>query len=334
MIRSLFATLTTLWPTVRFTSSPVAMSTSTTLPKILFSDLDGTLVHYPKHFSEYATVIHDDEERAVIQYKESKETRDCVVLQSMTGGKAYISLRTLDLIAKLRAMGVKVVLISGARSSTYASRRAKLPNADFEFFENGGRKLAAGVLDTNWTKSIAPDTPEYTQLVPSQSSPAQRPGVLWQLYKILEEQGWKLDARDYITSFRVHTDVNGKSAELFRNEVVPMLAERGLATSYNLGKADIYPIASGKANAARHVLNLLNMSPSEAVAMFDDDNDLELGVLCGRGFIPGVTHNSVLDAMEHNPHWILTSKPGFLGTESALEEIIELRTKLSTTVAT
>ncbi len=302
-------------------------------PKVLFSDLDGTLVHYPTHFSEYATLIRGDDERAVVQYHDTNEFRECAVLHSLTGGKAYISYRTLELIAQLRAIGVKVVLISGARSSTYASRRPKLPEFDFEFFENGGRKLAAGVLDVEWTKTIAPDTPQYSELVPKQPTPTERSGELWRLYETLDRQGWKLDARDYLTSFRVHTHANGKSAQLFKDEVVPMLSERKLATSYNLGKADIYPVASGKANAARHILDSLNLSPAEAVAMFDDNNDLELGALCGRGFIPGVTHPSVLDAMKDNPHWTLTSRPGFLGTESALEAIIELRNKLSVTAA-
>lgn len=87
----------------------------------------------------------------------------------------------------------------------------------------------------------------------------------------------------------------------------------------------MYPAGSGKANAARHVLELEGIDASEAIAIFDDDNDLELGALVGRSFLPGVTHESVLAAMkEHGDRWVLTEKRGVLGAEEALERILAL----------
>ena len=47
-----------------------------------------------------------------------------------------------------------------------------------------------------------------------------------------------------------------------------------LATSYNLGLADVYPAISGKHNAAKHLLEVFKASADSAVLMADDDNDL------------------------------------------------------------
>ena len=47
-----------------------------------------------------------------------------------------------------------------------------------------------------------------------------------------------------------------------------------LATSFNLGLADVYPAVSGKHNAAKHLLEVFKASADSAVLMADDDNDL------------------------------------------------------------
>ena len=47
-----------------------------------------------------------------------------------------------------------------------------------------------------------------------------------------------------------------------------------LATSFNLGLADVYPAISGKHNAAKHLLEVFDASADSAVLMADDDNDL------------------------------------------------------------
>lgn len=302
-------------------------------PQVLFSDIDGTIVHYPKEFNEYAEIVTENEQNgtAKIRYKLTGEERDCVVLSSMTGGKSYLSQNTIDLIARAREIGLCFVLITGARTSTYISRRPLLPKADFEFFENGGRKLEHGVLDPGWTDLMAAATgpvADRAALLPGLPPADERAGTLWEVYRMLKKDGWKLDARNYTTNFRVIVD-GDKTTKDFEETVVPLLAERGLATSFNLGKADIYPAMSGKANAAKHILDARGWSAQQAVAMFDDDNDLELGALCGRSFLPGVTHPNVLSALQKHPSWELTKHRGFLGTEEALRAIIALRERSS-----
>jgi hydroxymethylpyrimidine pyrophosphatase-like HAD family hydrolase len=299
----------------------------------LFSDVDGTLVHYPKDFNEYATIVSEDDiaNTATIRYNISGEERECVVLTSMTGGKAYMSTATVSIVERLRAMGVLFVIITGARSSTYLQRRRVLPRADYEFCENGGRMLADGVLVPNWTDSFEDQVGSIADrcavLPPGLDPPERRDGSLWDLHNKMKADGWKIDARDYVTNFRVDVAKSvGKSVDDFYAATAAELAPRKLASSFNLGKADIYPAGSGKANAAANVLRIKGWSPSDAVAMFDDDNDLELGALVGRSFLPGVTHQSVLDAMKNQGEsWTVTKSRGFLGTEEALMAVVALR---------
>eukprot|EP00177_Eucheuma_denticulatum_P005018 GFKZ01009140.1.p1 GENE.GFKZ01009140.1~~GFKZ01009140.1.p1 ORF type:complete len:315 (-),score=46.53 GFKZ01009140.1:488-1432(-) len=296
---------------------------------VFFSDLDGTLVHYPKEISSYCTVTPHGPSSATITYNDTNESRECTVLTSKTGGDSYISNRTIELIAELRSLGVVFVIITGARTSTYIKRRPFLPPADFEFFENGGRKLHNGVLDPLWTdkfESQVGPIANRTDLLPSLESPDKRDGSLWCLYRHMVQEGWTVDAVDYTTNFRVDVGkTEGKTDADLANVIAEECEKRGLASSFNLGKADFYPAGSGKANAASHILHLLSIPKEQGVAMFDDDNDLELGRLCGRSFLPGVTHPSVLEEMKKQPSWTLTEKRGVLGTEAALEEIIRLR---------
>lgn len=299
--------------------------------RIVFSDLDGTLLHYPSDFLSFATVSSEDPSAhtATLTYTASGTTRECVTVGSLTGGLAYMSLRTTHLIVQLRALGVVFVIVTGARSSTYASRRASLPDADYEFCENGGRKIAGGVVDAAWTDKFVAEigaVEERDAISVEGNDPGERAGTLWECYREFVGDGWAVDARYYSSSFRINVEKSGRSAEEFEAMVAKTrVAERGLVTSFNLGHADVYPKGSGKANAARHVLEVEKIAAEEAVALFDDDNDLELGALVGRSFIPGVTHPNVLKAKEkHGDRWTLSQSRGVLGTEEALEAIIAL----------
>eukprot|EP00548_Thalassiothrix_antarctica_P014131 CAMPEP_0194178712 /NCGR_PEP_ID=MMETSP0154-20130528/12237_1 /TAXON_ID=1049557 /ORGANISM="Thalassiothrix antarctica, Strain L6-D1" /LENGTH=201 /DNA_ID=CAMNT_0038893735 /DNA_START=177 /DNA_END=779 /DNA_ORIENTATION=- len=90
---------------------------------IIFSDVDGTLVHYPKN--------------------STSNDNDSVVLElpsSSTGMGGIISLETLRLCQELRLKrNKKLVLISGMRSTTLWNRIPYLPKADAYCCENGGR---------------------------------------------------------------------------------------------------------------------------------------------------------------------------------------------------
>jgi len=100
---------------------------------IIFSDLDGTLIHYPDN-------------------KEDKLSNKDGLLKlpkSSTGMSGIISSQTLCSIRNIRNgncggvggsnSNVKFVLISGMRTSTFLQRLPYLPKADAYATENGGR---------------------------------------------------------------------------------------------------------------------------------------------------------------------------------------------------
>jgi len=238
--------------------------------KIIFSDLDGTLVHYPKHFSEFVEVVSTKDGHALLRHKETKEERVCKVLKSLTGGDAYISHATIELVQKLRDAGCLFVVITGSRSSTYSQRRKLLPKADFELFENGGRCVRDGVVDVEWSSIFdaqVGETKSHSQLLLDLPPAEERQGPLWDVYRDLTKQGWKTDARDYLTNFRVDVAKSeGKTAAEFE-EYRKRLDGLKLSCTFNLGKADIYPKMSGKANAAKRILDIVNVNADQTVAL-------------------------------------------------------------------
>ena len=72
--------------------------------RAIFSDLDGTLVHFSKWFEEHGTRIVSMDEasgRAVVE-SPTGERRDCRLLPSSTMGPGLVSEASVDLVAALR----------------------------------------------------------------------------------------------------------------------------------------------------------------------------------------------------------------------------------------
>mmetsp|Transcript_91366 Transcript_91366/g.295459 ORF Transcript_91366/g.295459 Transcript_91366/m.295459 type:complete len:150 (+) Transcript_91366:575-1024(+) len=143
----------------------------------------------------------------------------------------------------------------------------------------------------------------------------------------MRDEGWHPDARGYETAFRLTISLesaDGRNLSFFEEHMLPRLAKQRLGSAINLGKVDIFPVISGKANAALHLLRRLDVPPEETAMLFDDENDLDLAKLCGRGFLPTVTHEQVrLHALEA-PNWKVSASRGPLGTEEALEGVLQL----------
>jgi hypothetical protein len=145
-----------------------------------------------------------------LRYKPDGSTRACIELPSLTSGPGYISLRTLRLVQAIRAQGCLVVLITGARSSTYLMRRRTgLPVVDYECIEGGGRLLhdPHAALDFA-TVHHEEDHPAWDLGWKEGVGPLEK---LWALYEEMKESGWRVDGRDYYTNFRV--DTGGKPWE-------------------------------------------------------------------------------------------------------------------------
>ena len=74
----------------------VLISTESTVdtPRALFSDLDGTLLHYPKHFTKHnVEVLAEDETGHVGLVRRDGQMRTCRLFPSSTMGQGYMSFR-------------------------------------------------------------------------------------------------------------------------------------------------------------------------------------------------------------------------------------------------
>ncbi|CAE7245764.1 unnamed protein product [Symbiodinium sp. CCMP2456] len=247
---------------------------------------------------------------------------------SSTGTLAFISERTLQLVAQIRQSGHLFVLISGARSSTVLERLPFLPAADAYVTENGGRifvpapshsalTAAPIVEDLQW-RGIHVAAPVVLESVP----PSKRPGTLWDLFRKLEREGWTCDANKYSTDFRVSVKKSQGKTEADLRLVIDALPT-SLACSFNLGSADFYPATSGKDKAAKYLMKALGQFDKDStVSMGDDDNDLALAKVVGHTYIPGFTAESVRTAVQEEPQAFTVAKHGaFLGTHEVLELI-------------
>lgn len=248
---------------------------------IVFSDLDGTLIHYPEPLL--------DQERGPSE-------ADSTILQlppSSTGMVGVISTQTLIKCQSIRRLGVKLVLVSGMRSSTLLKRLPYLPRADAYCCEAGGRIYYPTILPSSLNASQAEEDGTYHRIVPipydgadpsdlqpfflqedsqwrslmERSDAAgldgfagsgdrvapvpleQRKGALWAFARLLKERGLVLDTQGYATCFRVNKNqqISEESRLLFDKLLSGEIEHpTELATSVNLGCIDFYPAISGK----------------------------------------------------------------------------------------
>jgi hypothetical protein len=247
---------------------------------IVFSDIDGTLVHYP---------TADDQEKGV-KDASSNDNRILELPPSSTGMKGVISSKALRQCQDVRRQGVKLVLVSGMRSSTLLKRLPYLPRADAYCCEAGGRifypiqqnKDAAGhtvtpasydgaraqdmeafglVEDMDWRREmeridaagkggfVSNELGDDNKQAPM--SIEAREGSLWEFARRLLADGYVLDTKGYASCFRVNRNQQtpGMSKEAFdvlSDGTIAYPSE--LSTSTNLGCVDFYPVASGKKN--------------------------------------------------------------------------------------
>lgn len=294
--------------------------------KVLFSDIDGTCAHYDvRKYVEVAAEPDGDGLWPAASLTDGRTARLLKLPPSTTGAQAVISEATLRLYAALRALGVRLVLISDARTSTLLQRLPFLPAADAYVCEGGGRVFypSAGSTalptalplteDLEWRARHAAAGPPGQDGLP----PDQRSGSLWEEYVRLQQSGLVMDASSYTTAFRVR-------AGAARVAEVQAALPPALAGTTNLGALDVYPATSGKANAARHLMARFGAEPEECALAMDDDNDLACAALVGRAYVPGFTADSVEAAAEADPdRFVVSESRSVFGTEELLRLLLK-----------
>ncbi|KAF6000388.1 hypothetical protein F1559_000470 [Cyanidiococcus yangmingshanensis] len=343
----------------------------------LFSDIDGTLVHYRDQLDASVKVEPDLEDRGRVNLIYDTVPRivvPCRVLPTLTSGCGYLSERTVALIDALRAHSVFVALLTGARSSTLYRRLSLLPQVDAIAWENGGRLVwraeSAYVEDRGWAHLLEqwtgphPFYPSDESLVSSNATTKKAAGVpssdtepadasaidapLWRAATQLSTSGWVLDTRAYYTAFRVdvaaslqrggmewcrnagessdgarHDPLSEQTIHCAAKEIRAQVTPLGLQMALNLGKADVFPLCSGKRNVAEYILSTIGGCRKQTVALVDDDNDLELAKWCGAAYLPNISNPSVQAEIARHPEWTLSAHRGPLATEEALKALLE-----------
>lgn len=211
---------------------------------IVFSDVDGTLVHYP------ATAKHKE----AGQEQGPRKEKILKLPPSSTGMRGVISSKTLAQTQQLRRSGVKLVLVSGMRTSTLLKRLPFLPKADAYCSEAGGRifypvMTTAGekeencdatatrdtflvtpqaydgalkeegdltpfkiVEDLEWRRRMEQTAGSFGKMTLQEIAfhpdrvPAmhERDGLLWDFARDISSMGYVLDTDGYSTCFRVN----------------------------------------------------------------------------------------------------------------------------------
>ena len=268
------------------TSSPMS-----TYKHVVFSDVDGTLVHYPDNIQKGNAG------------NEETDTELLYLPPSKSGSRGVISTRTLKLCHQLRYRnaseeqqrisngGVPFVLVSGMRTTTLFQRLPYLPRADAYVCESGGRIFYPRPIADGMVKELTVHPVSYPGISPVDAAPfalvedmqwrnrisqldaagndgydnevlvETRRGKLWDYARTLTKQGFVLDTSGYATAFRVNrkyqsTDMAPKFDEFLEkctNKESGTIPD-GLNCATNLGCVDVYPEMSGKRNCAEYLV--------------------------------------------------------------------------------
>eukprot|EP00283_Hemiselmis_rufescens_P012536 CAMPEP_0173447864 /NCGR_PEP_ID=MMETSP1357-20121228/39577_1 /TAXON_ID=77926 /ORGANISM="Hemiselmis rufescens, Strain PCC563" /LENGTH=230 /DNA_ID=CAMNT_0014414289 /DNA_START=61 /DNA_END=750 /DNA_ORIENTATION=+ len=218
------------------------------------------------------------------------------------------------MIKQLRTKGLRITLVTGARTTTMLKRIPVLPQADALVCESGSCILypttgrdgeTYWVPDVEWRERLITVVGDQMDPLPP---PEQRLGALWDLYRKLLARGLRADALGYTASFRVIPRDEGEREVL---EAVRSEIEGGeLSCRCNLGHYDFMCSRAGKGNAVEYLQRKWGVSSDECAAVFDDDNDLCMAAKCRWCLIPSITSESVKQGLEENPQWLCSDKCG------------------------
>lgn len=212
------------------------------MKRILFSDIDKTLVHPPD---------------AVVDSLRVEQLGFGV--PSMIAQLVVLALRTLH------ESSVRLCLVTGRRFSGCSPFKDIIP-VDHIIFEHGGVILGRdGLPDPEWSAIQQPITGVYEK----------HDGPLWDWERQLRSEGYEVDSDGRWASFRVRAKSNNLSAQQIR-EMCQRDLPPGITSTVNLGDLDFIPQTSGKLRAAQFIAQRYQTELDKVAAMGDDINDTDL----------------------------------------------------------
>lgn len=270
--------------------------------RIIFSDVDGTLVFHQKfhgicqlqEYSDGTYLVQDPITRKRIK----------VLDVSVPPLKVYLAESTYQLAHRLREK-YQIFLTTGA---TEATMRLRLKNLDFAhgyILENGGRILDAEFKeDQQWAKRFAP----YLD-------------ALQEIKSDLEAAGWRIIDAGRKTFFQIKNFENPHRTEAeFQHLCDSLKPPSGFIKTFNLGNLTILPEAAGKGKAVSYYLDQHPDLAPRSIGIGDDINDLQFLNICQETYVLGSAPTEVIQEAQKRG-WYVSSQPHFQGIDEILTMI-------------
>ncbi len=207
------------------------------MAKIVFSDVDGTLVHSSDAGSGLVKVLQENR---------------------------FIGNGTIGAIADLKADGVGFVLATGRRMSSYLRVRDVIPH-DYALIEHGCVMLEEGKIDSVWAGVLQPVIGKI----------GDKKGVIWEYEQKLIGKGLKTDSEGRLATVRVYLDaITLEQRSALKSRIKSEAKSFGIAITMNDGMLDLLPEKGGKTNAIKHLSKSKGFSLEDVIVLCNDANDL------------------------------------------------------------
>ncbi len=220
---------------------------------IIFSDVDGTLVHKSDGSGE---------------------------LVQIPGGRSYISAEAVGLIQGFRDQGHLFAIITGRRRSGF-DRIAEVIPYDVSIIEHGCVVLDGDDVDVHWHERMSSVV----------GTLGNKDGALWEYEQRLLDQGYRTDSEGRSASFRLFKDRPDNLSEdertYIEKKVEDEMGHAGLTTTRNIDMLDVIPAAGGKANAMKYLVEQYGLGVRDVVALGDDFNDIDMLEYACEALCPG-----------------------------------------------
>lgn len=253
---------------------------------ILFSDIDGTLLH-------------------------ANNGPGTVAVEPVRSKEHHFSVRAAELIEQYRAAG-NLFVLSTARRSSGCAGLVSLLQPDYVITEHGCLVLRGGEPDEGWQQVFAATVGVY----------GVKQGPLWEIEAALQKAGYNTDSNGRYASFRVFRDNPTFLSDPERAELEARVSElgaaQGITTIRHQQMLDVLPANGGKVSAIRYLLETTGIPHTRSRAIGDNTNDTEMLAYSAWAGCQGHAPESVKAVVRERGGYI-TPFTSHQGTEDLLE---------------